>query len=74
MWSSLIAKLAQIIIIGYLPTIRSSTSLADFLILRQMSIVNSVELELKMDVSELMRALSMTANIIPRAPENIIIK
>ena len=49
-------------------TIYVLTSEAWALILRQMSIVNIVVAELKMDVCEDMRAAIMTANINPRAP------
>ena len=52
----------------YLPTIMSSVSDARLRTRRQMSIVKMVLLLLKMDVRELMRALSMTANRMPRAP------
>ncbi len=51
-----------------LPTTMSSQSLALGLALFQMSIVNIVLLELKMDVSDDMRAAIITANIRPRAP------
>jgi len=48
-----------------LPTIISSISLAFFRILLQMSIVKIVELELKMDVKDDMRAEIITASIRP---------
>ena len=56
---------------NYLPTTICSLGEAFFLILIQISIVNIVLLELNIDVNEDIRAANMTANIIPRAPDNI---
>lgn len=50
------------------PTIINSQSLAFGLARFQISIVNNVELELKIDVNDDMSAAIMTANIRPRAP------
>ena len=51
-----------------LPIIMSSISEAPFRTRLQMSMVNTVELELKMEVREDMRADSITASMMPLAP------
>uniref|UniRef100_A0A0B6ZRS2 Uncharacterized protein n=1 Tax=Arion vulgaris TaxID=1028688 RepID=A0A0B6ZRS2_9EUPU len=54
-----------------LPTIISSTSVAFFLILLHISIVNIVLLLLKIEVREEIRADIITDNIRPRSPAGI---
>ena len=51
-----------------LPTMSSSMSDGLFLMRVQTSIVNMVELELNIEVSELIRAASITASISPVKP------
>ena len=52
-----------------LPTMSSSISDGLFRMRVQISIVNMVELELNIEVSELIRAASITASINPVKPE-----
>lgn len=54
--------------INYLPTRSCSLGFVFGRIMDQISIVKSVEAELKMDVRSLMRADSMTESMIPRIP------
>ena len=53
------------------PTTSNSESDAFLRILVQISMVKMVDAELKMDVRDDIRAAIITANIMPRRPENI---
>ena len=58
-------------LVRYLPTIMSSISLAFFLNCLQISMVKIVELLLKMDVSDDIKADIITASMRPRAPSGM---